>query len=138
MVRNASPTSVGNSKSLSRTSMSTTSAPNERSAFDTPRPVASETSRSEPGPPIRTAIFFGKSFMSSRFSHNLYFGLQLDPSFFPRCALDLFDQLEHFRCSRAAIVHNKIPVHLRDARISNARIFQSQFVHQFSRWNAGG
>src|SRR5437660_11874425 len=41
---------------------SITSAPSERSAFEIPRPVASETSRSLLGPPIKTAIFLGKSF----------------------------------------------------------------------------
>jgi hypothetical protein len=52
-------------------------APNERSALATPRPVASETSRSEPGPPINTAIFFELS--SSRFlPHDLHFGFQFD------------------------------------------------------------
>src|ERR1051326_4686643 len=136
MVRNASSTSVGNSKSLSRTSMSTTSAPNERSAFDTPCPVASETSRSDPGPPITTAIFLGRSFMSSWFSHNLYFGLQFDPALCPRHALDFFDQLKHFHCSGAAIVHYEIAVYLRHSRISDARILETQFIHQFSRWNA--
>src|SRR5947208_3342743 len=138
MVRKASSTSLGNSKSLSRTSMSTTSAPNERSAFDTPRPVASETSRSEPGPPMRTAIFFGKSFISSRLSHNFHFSLQLDPAVCPRRALDLVDQLKHVRCRRTAIIHDEIAVHLRHSRISDARILQPQFIHQFSRWNGVG
>src|SRR5213078_3507046 len=112
MVLNASCISSGSWKCSLRTSISTTSAPNERSAFDTPRPVASETSRSEPGPPMRTAIFFGKSFMSFRFSHNLYFGLQLDPPLCPRRALNLVDQLKHVRRGRAAIVHDEIAVHL--------------------------
>src|SRR6266496_6683509 len=119
---NARSTSLGNSKSLSCTSISATSAPNERSAFDTPRPVASETSRSEPGPPMRTAIFLGKSFISSRLPDNFHFSLQLDPTFCPRRALYLVDQLKHFRCGRAAIVHYEIAVHLRHARISDARI----------------
>src|SRR5438270_6680342 len=57
----ASSVPGGNSKFSFRTSTSKTSAPNERSAFATPRPVASETSRSEPGPPIKTAIFLFKS-----------------------------------------------------------------------------
>src|SRR5437667_7577313 len=138
MVRNARSTSPGNSESLSRTSTSTTSAPNERSAFDTPRPVASETSRSEPGPPMRTAIFFGSPFISSRFSHNLYFGLQLDPALCPCGVLDLPDQLKHFCGSRTAIVHYEIAVHLRYARISDVRILQAQFIHQSPRWNAVG
>src|SRR5215469_10654980 len=138
MFKNARSTSFGNSKSLSRTSISTTSAPNERSAFDTPRPVASETSRSEPGPPMRTAIFFGKSFMSSRFPHNLYFRLQLDPALCARLILDLADQLKHFRCGRAAIVHYEIAVHFRHAGVSDARILQTQFIDQLSRWNAIG
>src|SRR6266536_2186268 len=121
---NARSTSLGNSKSLSRTSISNTSAPNERSALDTPRPVASETSRSEPGPPMRTAIFLGRSFISPRLPDNFHFRLQLDPARCPRRALDLVDQLKHFRCSRAAIVHDEIAVHFRDARISDSRILQ--------------
>src|SRR5437868_1936089 len=123
MVRNARSVSSDNWKFSSWTSISTTCVPNERSAFDTPRPVASETSRSEPGPPMRTAIFFGKSFMSSWVSHNLHFGLQLDPPFCPRHAFDLVDQLKHFPRSRTAIVHDEIAVHFRHARISYARIF---------------
>src|SRR5207249_12086108 len=57
----ASSTSFGSAKFSSRTLTSITSAPNDRNAFETPRPVASETSRSEPGPPISTAILLGKS-----------------------------------------------------------------------------
>src|ERR1043165_336190 len=135
MVRNASSTSSGNSKSLSRTSTSTTSVPNERSAFDTPRPVASETSRSDPGPPMRTAIFFGKSFMSSWFPHNLHFSFQLDPACCARRALDSSNQLEHVRCGRAAIVHYEIAVHFRHARLSNAGIYETEFIHQLPGWN---
>src|SRR6266480_6049624 len=122
MVRNARSVSSDNWKFSSRTSISTTSVPNERSAFDTPRPVASETSRSEPGPPMRTAIFLGRSFISFWLPDNLHFSLQLDPTFCARCALYLVDQLKHFRCGRAAIVHDEIAVHLRHARISDARI----------------
>src|SRR5213083_3007501 len=131
MVRKARSTSFGSWKFSSRTSTSTTSAPNERNAFETPRPVASETSRSEPGPPIRTAIFFGKSFISSRLSHNFHFSLQLDSAVCPRRALDLVDQLKHVRCRRTAIIHDEIAVHLRHSRISDARILQPQFIHQF-------
>src|ERR1700756_298617 len=138
MVRNARSTSLGNSKSLSRTSMSTPSEPNERSALDTPRPVASDTSRSEPGPPMRTAIFFGRFFISSRLPDNFHFSLQFDPPFCPRHALDLADQLKHFRCSRTAIVHDEIAMHFRHSRISDPRILQTQLVHQFSGWNAVG
>src|ERR1041385_1119732 len=64
----ARSTSTGSWKSSFRTSISTTSAPNDRSAFATPRPVASETSRSDPGPPISTAIFFGRSVIKSALS----------------------------------------------------------------------
>src|SRR2546423_2898502 len=55
----------GKTKSASFTSTSLTSTPNDRRAFATPFPVAMETSRSEPGPPIRTAIFLGSAFMIS-------------------------------------------------------------------------
>src|SRR5439155_23376806 len=102
--------------------ISATSAPNERSALDTPRPVASETSRSAPAPPMRTAIFLGKSFISSRLPDNFHFSLQLDPTFCPRRALYLVDQLKHFPCGRTAIVHDETAVHLRHARISDAQI----------------
>src|SRR4029078_4729648 len=64
MARKARSISLGNSKFSSRTSISKTSAPRERNALATPRAVASETSRSEPGPPINTAIFFGSAFIS--------------------------------------------------------------------------
>src|SRR5438094_9459437 len=98
MVRNARSTSLGNWKFSSRTSISATSAPNERSALDTPCPVASETSRSEPGPPIRTAIFFGNALpccplfalIGLIFSQNFHFPRQLDP---PLCALHSFNVL---------------------------------------------
>ena len=40
------------------TSTGITRAPRSASALQTPRPEASETSRSEPGPPISTAIVF--------------------------------------------------------------------------------
>src|SRR5437870_1432731 len=118
MVRKARSTSCRSWKFSSRTSMSTTSAPNERSAFVTPRAVASETSRSEPGPPVKTAIFLGKSpwlmKSSSRFQaaelggarapqlhahlilpHDLHFGFQLEAALCARGALDLLDQREH-------------------------------------------
>src|SRR5205085_1203520 len=52
--------STGRTKSAPFTSTSVTSTPSERNALATPRPVAMETSRSEPGPPISTAIFFGR------------------------------------------------------------------------------
>src|SRR5437867_8544362 len=120
---NARSTSPGNSKSLFCTSISATFTPNERSAFDTPRPVASETSRSEPGPPMRTAISFGRS--SRLFipvPPQFHFSLQFDPAHCPRRALDLVDQLKHFRRSRAAIVHDEIAVHFRHARVSDSRI----------------
>src|SRR6266508_419243 len=55
-----------------------------------------------------------------------------------RNALETFNQLKHVRRSRAAIVHNEIAVHLRHARVSDAQILQTQFSHQFSRWNAVG
>ena len=55
-----------------------------------------------------------------------------------RRLLDSIDQLKHLSRSRAAIVDNEIAVHLRDARFSDPRIFQAQFIHQFSRGNAVG
>src|SRR5207249_9049908 len=52
------------SKFSSRTSISKTSAPRDRNALATPRAVASDTSRSDPGPPINTAIRFGNALIS--------------------------------------------------------------------------
>src|SRR5438270_13947644 len=100
MVLNASSTPSGSLKFSSLTSTSVTLAPNECSALDTPRPVASDTSRSEPGPPISTAMFlpsrmimpqldwgaelrdFPQHADSCVFSHDLDFGFQLDPALF--------------------------------------------------------
>src|SRR5207244_11443931 len=110
---NARSTTLGSWKFSSRTSTSATSTPSERSAFEIPRPVASETSRSLPGPPIRTAILFGSVFMSSWFSHDLDLGFQFNPALCPRSRLDQFDLFEHFRLCRSAIVDNQFAVHLR-------------------------
>src|SRR5438477_7311771 len=132
MVMKARSTSFASGKFSSRTSTSTTSIPSERSALETPRPVASETFLSDPGPPINTATFFGKSsffIMSVRlgplswFSDDLHFRLQFDSAFRFRLFLNSIDQLQHFRRGRAAIVDNKIAVHLRDARFADCRIF---------------
>src|SRR5438093_3219570 len=146
MVRKARSTSFGSWKSSSRTSTSTTSGPNERNAFETPRPVASETSRSEPGPPIRIAIFFGNALPFCRLfafiwlivSHNFHFRLQLDPALCARDAFNVLDQLQHVGRCCAAVVYNEIAVYFGHTRISYTRILQSQFIHQFSRWNTVG
>src|SRR4029077_4563363 len=166
MVMNARSTSFGSWKFSSRTSTSTTSAPNDRSAFATPRPVASEPSRSDPGPPMSTAIFFGRSVIKSalssraesrdpaklplgqlhgifrlpptslrsaqndgkknsfRFSHDFHFGLQLDPALFPSDALDIVDQLQYLGRRCGAIVHDKVAVYARHARISDSGVLQ--------------
>ena len=79
--------SCGNSKFASRTSTSVTSAPSERNALATPCPVASETSRSEPGPPIKTAIFFVQDSDHVVFPHDLDFGFQLDAALCARAAV---------------------------------------------------
>src|ERR1700731_3087933 len=137
MARKASSVSAGNSKSGPFTSTSTTSAPNERKAFAAPVPVAIETSRSEPGPPINTAIFFGKALISSRFlPHDLYFGFQFHAAFLARHVLNPRNQLEHLGCGRPPFVDDKISVNLRDTRLPHSRIFQSQLIDQFPRRTA--
>src|SRR5450432_1093669 len=94
------------------TSTSNTSAPNERNAFAIPAPVASETARSEPGPPFSTAILLRvRVIMASRskkcchsfchsersracscfLPHDLHFGFELDPPLFSRDGLNLRD-----------------------------------------------
>src|ERR1700704_5373769 len=99
MVRKASSMSAGNSKSGPLTSTSTTSAPNERKAFAAPVPVAMETARSDPGPPINTAIFFGSVVISSRIlPHDLHFGFQFHSALLARYVLDLRNQLENLGC----------------------------------------
>src|SRR5438874_9121670 len=116
MVMKASSVSAGNSKSASPTSISKTSAPRERNAFATPRPVANDTSRSEPGPPIKTAIFFGSVFISGSaelripplslsrvLSHDLHFCFQLDTALRARGCLDSPDQFQHLRRGGAAV-----------------------------------
>src|SRR5438132_12370300 len=135
--------SFGGWKSSFRTSISTTSAPNERSAFETPRPVASETSRSNPGPPMSTAIFWPEISdvmtspssvarpQSCRFSHDFNFRLQLDPTLCARGRFDLVNQLKHFRCGRAAIVDDEIAVKLGDASNSHARMVQPYLFDKF-------
>src|SRR6478672_1786424 len=120
MARKARSISLGNSKFSSRTSISKTSAPRERNALPTPRAVASETSRSEPGPPINTAIFFGSAFISFTLLP-LRFALRfvIRHHVFPVPSLEFRDQLQHFRCGRPTFVHNKISMHLRDPRFSD-------------------
>jgi hypothetical protein len=74
---------------------------------------------------MSTAIFFGNSsLLSFRFSHDFHFGLQLDPALFPRDALDVINQLKYLRCRCVAIVHDKVAVYPRHARISDARVLQ--------------
>src|SRR2546430_15656930 len=134
MVRNARSTSLGNWKFSSRTSISATSAPNERSALDTPCPVASETSRSEPGPPIRTAIFFGDALPFCRLfafiwlivSHNFHFRLQLDPALCARDAFNVLDQLQHVGRCCAAVVYNEIAVYFGHTRRSEEHTSELQ------------
>ena len=58
--------------------------------------------------------------MSPRFSHDLHFGLQLDSALGQSRLLDFFDQFQHFGRCRAAVIDNKITVHLRDSRFSDA------------------
>src|SRR5438477_7904864 len=130
----------GNSKFSSRTSTSKTSAPRERNALETPRAVASETSCSEPGPPIKTAIFFGTFiapfslgaadiFFSRVFPHDLHLGFKLDSTFLASGGLNLRDQFQHFRRGRAAVVDDKISVHLRNPRFTDGAVLQAKFVH---------
>src|SRR5262245_59180493 len=57
MTLKAISVSGGTTKSGPETSTGVTSAPNERIASTTPSPDLSETSRSDPGPPMSTAIF---------------------------------------------------------------------------------
>src|SRR3954453_11679495 len=156
MVINATSTFFGNSKFSSRTSISKTSAPRERNALETPRAVASETSRSEPGPPIKTAIFSGifiesssarnretlgrarlcypevpiRSHRLSRvFPHDLHLGFKLDSTFLASGGFNLRDQFQHFRRGRAAVVDDKVSVHLRNPRFANGAVLQAKFVH---------
>src|SRR5436189_2164452 len=138
MVRKARSISFGSWKSSSRTSTSTTSGPNERNAFETPRPVASETSRSEPGPPIRTAIFFGNALPFCRLfafiwlivSHNFHFRLQLDPALCARDAFNVLDQLHRVSRCCAAVRYNEIGACLGTTRISYTQLLKPQCVHQ--------
>src|SRR3981081_1910366 len=135
----ARSTSSGNLNFSSRTSTSTTLAPAERNAFETPRPVASDTSRSEPGPPIKTAILCPESsdFMtvpptlrveklSCRFSHDLHFCFELDAAFLPRRRFDFVDQLQHLIRGRAAVINNEVAMHLRHACFAPAPILYSE------------
>src|SRR5437867_9387929 len=146
MVRNARSTSLGNWKFSSRTSISPTPGADEGTAVEAPRPVASETSRSAPGPTIRTAIFFGNAlpfcplfaFIWLIVSHNFHFRLQLDPALCARDAFNVLDQLQHVGRCCAAVVYNEIAVYFGHTRISYSRILQPQFIHQFSRWNTVG
>src|SRR5262249_43367245 len=121
----ASLISLGKLKSGPRTSTSVISAPNDRKALATPAPVASETCRSDPGPPLRTAIFFPCRLIivSRSFSHDLHFGLQFDPASFPRRLLDHANELEHFGSAGLTFVHNEITVHVRDTRIPHSQTF---------------
>ncbi len=64
-------------------------------------------------------------------SHDLHFRFQFDPAFGLRRSLDPIDQFEHLGRGRAAIVHDKIAVHFRNARFSDGGIFQAQFIDQF-------
>src|SRR5262249_37859640 len=67
--------------------------------------------------------------LSFRFSHDFHFGLQLDSALFACDILDVVNQLEYLCCGCIAIVHNEVAVYSRHARISDARVLQSEFVH---------
>src|SRR5215467_14031489 len=67
--------------------------------------------------------------LSFGFSHDFHFGLQLNSALFPRDVFDVVNQLEHLCCRSIAIVHNEVAVYPRHARISDARVLQSEFVH---------
>src|SRR5215831_20767519 len=58
--------------------------------------------------------------LSFRFSHDFHFGLQLDPTLFPRDILDVVNQLKNLRGRCAAIVHDEVAVYSRHPRISHA------------------
>src|SRR5438105_14211643 len=67
------------------------------------------------------------------FPHDLHFGFQFDSALFSRDMLNPGDQLQDISCRRAAIIDDKVSVNLRDARLTHARIFQSQLIDQFPR-----
>ena len=90
MTLKATSTPAGTTKSASRTSTSHTSAPRLRKAAATPAPEASETGRSDPGPPMSTAMrlplrsglfFVASSICNLLFSNNLNFSLKPDTAF---------------------------------------------------------
>src|SRR3954462_10471604 len=97
MTLNARSVSAGSVKSVPSTSTSVTIAPRLRSALATPAPEARETLRSEPGPPMRTAIFLSWRSIMDAFgiADNLHLGLQLQSALAARLGFDLLDQREH-------------------------------------------
>src|SRR3954471_2210071 len=116
MTLNAISIPGGSVKSVPSTSTSVTSAPRLRSAFATPAPEARETRRSDPGPPIRTAIFLSwRSIMEAfRIAHDLHFGLERKAPLAQRLFLDLRDQREDILRAGLAIVDDEIAVDLGD------------------------
>src|SRR5262249_43625397 len=126
--------SLGKVKSGPRTSTSLTCPPNDRSALATPAPVARETSRSDPGPPFRTAIFLPcRSIIVSRtLPDDLHFGLQIDPTPFPRGLLDFANQLKHLGGTGCAFVNDEITVHVGDTGVPDSQTLQAQLVDQFA------
>src|SRR4051794_36437322 len=97
MTLNAISVSGGRVKSAPSTSTSVTTAPRLRSASATPAPETRETWRSEPGPPMRTAIFLSWRSIMDAFgiADDLHFGLQLEAARAPGFVFDLLDQREH-------------------------------------------
>src|SRR3954449_760355 len=112
MALNAISMPGGRLKSAPSTSTSVTSAPRLRSALATPAPEARETLRSEPGPPMRTAIFLSwRSIMDAfRIANDLHFGFQLEPALGARLFLDLRDEREDVLGGRFAVVHDEVAV----------------------------
>ena len=63
MTLNASPVPAGRSIVVEVTSTGSAFSPRSRSALSTAAPEANETWRSEPGPPINTAILIDSKLM---------------------------------------------------------------------------
>ena len=55
-------------------------------------------------------------------SHNLYFGLQINPPFLFRSRLNLRNQLQNLLRTRSSIVHDEVSVDLGNACSSNAAL----------------
>jgi len=69
---------------------------------------------------------------SSRFPHDLDFRVELNPALFQGHSFDFIDQSQDIRRGCSPVIHNKVSMYFGNAGLADGKIFQAEFIDQFS------